>query len=127
MYEPDGMVVVANGPDDDIVGFASAGPTRDEDAPTEWELYAINVLAAHHGTGVADELMSESIAERPATQWVVTDNARAQAFYRRYGLTAEGATKPHDGTGNSGKRMVRPADATDRQRFGRGHTRCNPT
>ncbi len=114
MDEPDGIVVVATGPDNNIVGFASAGPTRDEDAPTEWELYAINVLAAHHGTGVADELMSASIAERPATLWVVTDNARAQGFYRRYGFTAEGATKLHDGTGTAEMRMVRRAGATDR-------------
>lgn len=114
MDEPDGIVVVATGPDDEMVGFASAGPTRDEDAPTGWELYAINVLAAHHGTGVADELMAASIAERPATLWVVTDNARAQAFYRRYGFTADGATKLHDGSGTSEMRMVRRAGATDR-------------
>ncbi|MDQ1538866.1 MAG: hypothetical protein QOE58_3259, partial [Actinomycetota bacterium] len=73
--EPDGIVVVATGPDDEIVGFASAGPTRDEDAPTEWELYAINVLAAHHGSGIANQLMSAAIAQRPASLWVVRDNA----------------------------------------------------
>ena len=106
MDEPDGIVVVATGPDGEIVGFASAGPTRDEDAPTEWELYAINVLAAHHGTGVADQLMTAILAQRPATLWVVTDNARAQAFYRRHGFSLEGATKVHESTGTPEIRMI---------------------
>ena len=84
MDEADGIVVVATRPDDEVVGIASAGPTRDEDAPTEWELYAINVLAEHHGTGVADQLITAVIAQRPATLWVLRDNARAQTFYKYY-------------------------------------------
>ena len=107
MDGPDGIVVVATGPDGEIVGIASAGPTRDEDAPTEWELYAINVLAAHHGTGVADQLLTAVIAQRPATLWVVRDSARAHAFYRRHGFGVEGATKVHEGTGAPEIRMVR--------------------
>ena len=109
MDEPDGIVVVATGSDGEIVGFASAGPTRDEDPPTQWELYAINVLAEHHGTGVADRLITAVVAERPATLWVVMENTRAQAFYHRYGFGIEGATKAHEGTGASEIRMVRNA------------------
>jgi ribosomal protein S18 acetylase RimI-like enzyme len=107
MDEPAGIVVVATGLDEEMVGFASAGPTRDQDAPTAWELYAINVLAAHQGTGVADQLIAAVIAQRPATLWVVTDNARAQAFYRRHGFTVEGATKVHESTGTPEIRMMR--------------------
>jgi len=107
MDEPDGIVVVAAGPDGEIVGIASAGPTQDEEAPTEWELYAINVLAAHHGAGVADQLIAAVIAQRPATLWVVSGNARAQAFYRRHGFEVEGATKVHEDTGAPEIRMVR--------------------
>ena len=107
MDEPDGIVVVATGLDDEIVGIASAGPSRDEDAPTEWELYAINVLAAYHGTGVADQLIAAVIAKRPATLWVLDQNARAQAFYRRHGFGDEGATRVHEGTGAPELRMVR--------------------
>ena len=114
MDEPDGTVLVATGPDGEIVGFAAAGPTRDEDAPTDWELYAINVLADHHGTGVADQLIIAAVAERPATLWVVNDNARAEAFYRRHGFSVEGATKLHDGTGASEMRMVRRSGVGDR-------------
>ena len=114
MDEPDGIVVVAAGPDDEIVGIASSGPSRDEDAPTEWELYAINVLAAHHGTGVADQLITAVIAQRPVTLWVLRDNARARAFYRRHGFGVEGATKIHDGTGAPEIRMVRQMPAAER-------------
>jgi len=114
MDEPDGIVVVATGSDGEIVGFASAGPTRDEDAPTQWELYSINVLSAHHGTGVADQLVAAVIAQRSATAWVVKDNARAVAFYRRYGFDGDGAVKLHEGSGASEMRMVRHLGATER-------------
>lgn len=106
MDEPDGIVVVAAGLDGEIVGFASAGPTRDADAPTEWELYSINVLAAHRGTGVADQLIAAVLGERPATLWAVKENGRAHSFYRRHGFLFEGATKIHEGTGASEIRMI---------------------
>ena len=114
MDEPDGIVVVATGPDAEIVGIASAGPSRDEDAPTEWELYAINVLAVHHGAGVADQLIAAVIAQRSATLWVVRGNARAQGFYRRHGFEVEGATKVHEGTGAPEIRMLRRFAAAGR-------------
>jgi len=107
MDEPDGIVVVATGPDGETVGIASAGPTRDADAPTEWELYAINVLVAHRGAGVADQLIEAVIAQKPAMLWVVRENARAQGFYRRHGFGVEGATRVHEGTGAAELRMVR--------------------
>jgi L-amino acid N-acyltransferase YncA len=107
MDEPDGIVVVATGLDGEIVGLASAGPTRDLDALTEWELYSINVLAAHHGSGVADQLITAAVGERPATLWVFRDNARADAFYRRHGFGVDGATKIHEGTGALEIRMIR--------------------
>jgi len=111
MDEPDGIVVVATGRDGEIVGIASAGPTRDADAPTAWELYSINVLAAHHGSGVADQRIAAAIAQRPATLWVLLDNPRADAFYRRHGFSAEGATKTHEGSGATETRMIRNRQA----------------
>jgi ribosomal protein S18 acetylase RimI-like enzyme len=107
MDEPDGIMVVATGPDGEIVGIASAGPTRDADAPTDWELYSINVLAAHQGSGVADQLIAATVAERPATLWVLRDNPRADAFYRRHGFSVEGASKIHEGSGATEIRMIR--------------------
>lgn len=108
--EPDSVLVVATA-DEELIGFASGGPTRDEDAPTVWELYAINVLAAHHGTGLADELVAAVVGDRPASLWVLVDNARAQAFYRRHGFAPDGAAKVHEGTGAPEIRMVRGAAA----------------
>jgi L-amino acid N-acyltransferase YncA len=107
MDEPEGIVVVATAPDGEIVGFASAGPTRDEDAPTQWELYSINVVAAHHGSGAASQLILAALKQRPATLWVIRGNARADTFYRRHGFRVEGATKLHEGTGASEIRMIR--------------------
>ena len=95
MDEPDGIVVVATGVDGEIVGLATAGPTRDEDAPTVWELYSINVVAEQRGTGVADQLITAVMGERPTTLWSVRENGRAHAFYRRHGFTRQGGTM-HD-------------------------------
>jgi ribosomal protein S18 acetylase RimI-like enzyme len=107
MDEPAGVVIVATGLDGETVGFATAGPTRDEDSPTEWELYSINVLAAHQGTGVANQLMAAAVAHRPATVWVLTENARAQGFYTRHGFRVDGATRVHEASGAPEMRMVR--------------------
>ncbi len=90
-----------------VVGIATAGPSRDDDAPTPYELYAINVLARAHGTGVADLLLAEAIGEAAATLWVVEGNARAIAFYRRHGFADEGGRKPEPRTGVLEIRMSR--------------------
>lgn len=90
-----------------ILGFASAGPSRDDDAPTEWELYAINLLLVAHGTGLADELIKRVLGDRPATLWVAEGNLRACAFYTRHGFVVEGARSLHEGTGTPDLRMIR--------------------
>jgi len=114
MDDPDGIVVVATGLEDEMVGLATAGPTRDADSLTQWELYSVNVLAAHQGSGVADRLMASALAQRPATLWVVKNNARAYAFYRRHGFSPEGATKARGGTGAPEIRMIRRSAAGER-------------
>lgn len=92
-----------------LAGFGSAGPSRDEDAPTEWELYAVNLAAAARGTGVADRLLDELLGDRDATLWVVEDNARARAFYTRRGFVDEGGRDEHPATGVPEMRLVRRA------------------
>jgi hypothetical protein len=62
---PEVMHLVGVNPDGDIVGIASAGPTRDEDVPALWELWMINVLASEHGTGLADLMMADLVGDRP--------------------------------------------------------------
>jgi ribosomal protein S18 acetylase RimI-like enzyme len=90
-----------------VVGIATCGPSRDDDPPTPHELYAINVLARGHGTGVADDLLRAAISDRPASLWVVEGNARAIAFYRRHGFADEGGRKPEPDTGVVELRMTR--------------------
>jgi len=53
--EPFSKVVAAIDEDGTIIGLASAGTPRDGDAPTHWELYPINVVAAQQGSGLADD------------------------------------------------------------------------
>src|SRR5262245_27251102 len=81
-----------------IVGLATSGPPRDDDAPAPLELYAINVLSRAHGTGLADDLMAHTVGDRAAYLWVLEGNDRAIAFYRRHGFGDEGGRKPEPGT-----------------------------
>lgn len=92
---------------DRLAGFGSAGPSRDEDAPTDWELYVVNLLPDARGTGVADRLLDELLGDRDATLWVVEANARARAFYSRRGFVDEGGRSAHPATGTTEIRMVR--------------------
>ena len=93
--------------DEGIVGLATAGPGRDDDAPVALELYAINVLRRAHGTGLADELMAAAVGDRAAYLWVLEGNGRARAFYRRHGFADEGGRKPEPATGVVEIRMSR--------------------
>ncbi len=90
----DRTVWVAVDPDGDIVALASAGPGRAEDAPTPHELRAINVTRRAQGTGLADLMMADLVGDGPAYLWVVEQNERAIAFYRRHGFTV--ADRPWD-------------------------------
>jgi GNAT superfamily N-acetyltransferase len=84
--------VTADG--DRIVGFASAGPSRDEE--DVGELYAIYVLPEAWGSGAGHELMHAVIdwflgeEYTTAMLWVLTDNPRARRFYEREGWRADG-------------------------------------
>lgn len=75
---------------DEPVGFAVAGPNRDEGLPQE-ELYAIYVRRSWWGSGVGQALLDAVLGDRPATLWVLEDNERALAFYRRNGFAPDGA------------------------------------
>jgi ribosomal protein S18 acetylase RimI-like enzyme len=97
--------------DEGIAGLATSGPPRDDDAPTPLELYAINVLARAHGTGLADDLMAHTIGDRPAHLWVLEGNDRAVRFYRRHGFSDQGGRKPEPDTGLTELRMARGAAA----------------
>ena len=94
----------------DVIGFASAGRCRDDDAVAgRRELYAVYVLEADYGTGASDMLMDAALGDDPASLWVLEDNPRARAFYRRHGFDPDGAVKTHtvDGAAIREVRLVR--------------------
>jgi len=92
--------------DGEVIGIAIAGPTRDADAPTEQELYAIYVRAAHQGSGLADDLLDATLGDRPALLWVYRDNPRASAFYVHHDFIPDGDERT-DSVGILEIRMVR--------------------
>lgn len=75
-----------------IVGLADAGPGRDDPGPEELELYSIFTLRDTYGTGLGAALLSAAVGDSPAYLWVLRDNSRAQAFYRKHGFRPDGAT-----------------------------------
>ena len=89
-----------------VVGIAIAGPSRDDDAPTARELYAIYVRQSHYGSGLADDLMQATLGDGPASLWVYRDNARASAFYVHHDFIPDGDERA-DSVGILEIRMVR--------------------
>ncbi len=86
--------------DNNIVGFAATAAPRDDDPPRDLELGAIYLLAAHHGSGLGQALMDAALGDRAASLWVLDENARAIAFYRRNGFEPDGAEKVDPDYGN---------------------------
>jgi GNAT superfamily N-acetyltransferase len=95
----------------EIVGFADAGPGRDEDRPQELELFSIYTLSRTYGTGLGAALLKAAIGESSAYLWVLEANPRAQAFYSKNGFHPDGKRKllPPDWHELPEIRMVRPA------------------
>lgn len=84
-----------------LLGFASMGPSRDEDAGRgDLEIYSIYLDPGTWGHGVARELMRTLIAEAgdhtPLTLWVLAANERARHFYRRHGFQPDGVERYED-------------------------------
>src|SRR5581483_6168546 len=82
-----------------VVGFASVGPSRDEDGLGE--LYAIYVEPAEWSSGAGRALMSaaeEQLASEydAALLWVLEENPRARQFYERAGWAPDGARKAEE-------------------------------
>ncbi|ANZ36522.1 hypothetical protein BBK82_11050 [Lentzea guizhouensis] len=88
---PSGYVWVALA-DDEVVGFACAGPSHEPDAASE--LYAIYFLQSAQGTGLASPLAHAALEGfTDTTLWVLTDNKRARRFYERLGFVLDGTTR----------------------------------
>lgn len=95
---PDRAHTIVVAEQEGLVGFAWAGPALPDDdgTPTERQLYAIYVLADHHGAGLGQSLLDAVIGDEPASLWVARDNPRARRFYERNGFVADGVEKPDD-------------------------------
>ncbi|WP_437649407.1 N-acetyltransferase family protein [Sorangium sp. So ce362] len=86
---------------DAVLGFASAGPTRDDDDdPLEvGELYTIYLLPAAWGRGLGAALLDTAQADlaqcrhRTMTIWVLEGNTRARRFYELSGFARDGAQR----------------------------------
>ena len=91
----------------ELVGFAVAGPSRDEDAVTPAELYALYTRSAWWGTGLGQRLWDAVRPDEACSLWVLEANERAQAFYRRNGFARDGARERYDGLDAWEIRMVR--------------------
>lgn len=94
-------------PSSALVGIITVGLPRDDDPPVGVELSSLNVLAAHHGTGVAQQLVDAALGDRAAYLWVLEGNERAIAFYRKQGFELDGATKRDERLDVTELRMVR--------------------
>ena len=79
-----------------LIGFAGAGPRRDEDVDIETELMALYVRAAWWGTGVGYALMRAAIGDRAAYLWLLDGNDRALRFYERQGFRLDGTVAQHE-------------------------------
>lgn len=85
-YKP----MLAHDSDGALVGLASAGEAQDGDRPCELQLQVIYTLRRVHGLGVGQALVDAVIGNSAAYLWVLEDNPRAQAFYRKNGFQADG-------------------------------------
>jgi GNAT superfamily N-acetyltransferase len=82
-----------------IVGFATFGASRDEDARGLGEVYALYVDPGRYRGGLGRVLMAETRRRLrdagfgEAILWVLRGNERAQRFYEGEGWRPDGATR----------------------------------
>lgn len=89
--------------DEDVVGFASGGPSRDEGAARGvGEVYQVYVEPDCWGRGIGEGLLRhvlKDLREHGFTRvdtWVIAANAPARAFLERQGWRADGATRQEE-------------------------------
>ncbi|MEW2521821.1 GNAT family N-acetyltransferase [Actinacidiphila alni] len=88
---------------EEVVGWASLGPYRGEEAgPEVGELYALYARTDRIGTGVGRALTAAACARAAELGhgrlllWVLADNARGRRFYARAGFAPDGAETVHE-------------------------------
>lgn len=85
---------------DEVIGFASIGPSRDQEAMTgAGELYGLYLSPDRWNRGIGRRLHDralealEQASHAMATLWVLETNDRARQFYERAGWVHDGASK----------------------------------
>ncbi|MDE8588418.1 GNAT family N-acetyltransferase [Arthrobacter sp. NQ4] len=109
--------ILAFDADNQLVGYADAGPGRENDAPEALELYSIYTLRRTYGSGLGAALVRAAVGSGPTYLWVLEDNPRALAFYLKQGFRPDGKrnTLPPEWEALPELRLVRRAkEATER-------------
>jgi L-amino acid N-acyltransferase YncA len=93
--------------DNRVIGFASSGPSQDDDAaPGMGEIYTIYLEPEVVGTGVGRELFARAVQDlrevgfERATLWVLTSNAPTRRFYEAAGWRFDRTEKIEDWDGH---------------------------
>ncbi|HEY7283569.1 MAG TPA: GNAT family N-acetyltransferase [Actinomycetota bacterium] len=100
---PPGMRVWVAEEDGRVLGFASTGPSRDEEAPPETaEVSTIYLAPELVGTGLGRPLFAHAVEDLRdqgyvrVELWVLTTNDRARRFYEHAGWRADGGARMDD-------------------------------
>ena len=100
LIEDPGVLMLVAEDERELLGFATSGESRDEDAdPSVGEVRSFFVAAGRWGQGVGRELMAaalHALRERGYTEttvWSFAANERANVFYERTGFARDGAEK----------------------------------
>jgi GNAT superfamily N-acetyltransferase len=101
LEEPGRIVLVATDRDD-VVGFAHAAATDDEDSGEDiGQLYSLYLLQRVVGAGLGRALLERATEEMldagfaAARLWVLESNERARRFYERAGWSWDGTQSAH--------------------------------
>jgi ribosomal protein S18 acetylase RimI-like enzyme len=82
---------------EEIVGWISAGPSRDSDANGVFEIYALYVSPLCWRQGVGSQLVRRVedafSSEKQLTLWVLRGNQRAIGFYQTMGYALDGCER----------------------------------
>jgi GNAT superfamily N-acetyltransferase len=89
--------------DERVVGFASGGLSRDDDAePRVGEIYQVYVEPQCWGRGIGSNLLKHVVRDLHdhgfdrAVLWLIPANASARAFAEKHGWRADGSTRSEE-------------------------------